>query len=231
MRHSKRSISIGLATSSTWPGGWIGAPWIRQGWFQAHRLYAEHSVGGTAGLWAEAAYRRLVAGEYRNWTERINLERALVAMLAADCERVVVGYTLKREYFNTEYSNGVENVAFDSQAGLLSEIFPRTVKLKDFPWNGWLRLGIATRPIAAWNPVGGFDDAFGRLLWMTMADPALLPDPYGGSWIANRGSSCRRRDVRRRGDPRGRAPTRGGNRIAAALSAPARPHSNDFATR
>jgi hypothetical protein len=175
--------------SSIWPGGWIGAPWIKQGWFQAHQLYAEHLVGGTAGLWAEAAYRRLVAGAYRNETERINLERSLVAMLAAGCERVVVGYTLKREYFNSDYSNGVENVAFDSQAGLLSQIFPRTVKLKDFPWNGWLRLGIATTPSAAWNPIGGFNDAFGRLLWSAMGDSALLPEPYGGSWIANRASA------------------------------------------
>ncbi len=175
--------------SSTWPGGWIGAPWIKQGWFQAHQLYAEHFVGGTAGLWAEAAYRRLVAGAYRNATERMNLERALVAMLAAGCERVVVGYTLKREYFNSDYSNGVENVAFASQAGLLSQIFPRTVKLKDFPWNGWLRLGIASAPSAAWNPIGGFNDAFGRLLWSAIGDPALLPEPSGGSWIANRASA------------------------------------------
>jgi hypothetical protein len=175
--------------SSPWPGGWIGAPWIKQGWFQAHRLYAEHFVGGTAGLWAEAAYRRLVAGAYRNATERINLERVFVATLVAGCERVVVGYTLKREYFNTEYSNGVENVAFDSQGGLQSQIFPRTVKLKDFPWNGWLRLGIATTPTAAWNPVGGLNDAFGQLLWSAIGDPALLPEPYGGSWIANRASA------------------------------------------
>jgi hypothetical protein len=175
--------------STTWLGGWIGAPWVKQGWFQAHRVYAEHIVGGTAGLQAEAAYRRLVAGAYRNATERINLERALVGMLVAGCERVAVGYTLQREYFNTDYSNGVENVAFDSQAGLLSPIFLRTAKLKDFPWNGWLRLGIATTPDAAWNPVAGFNDAFGRLLWQAMGDPALLPEPYGGSWIANRASA------------------------------------------
>jgi len=174
--------------SSTWRGGWIGAPWLKHGWFEAHQLYAEHA-GATAGPAAEAAYHRLVAGAYRNATERINLERALVSALAAGCERVVVGYTLQREYFNSDYSTGVENVAFDSQAGLLSPIFPRTVKLKDFPWNGWLRLGIAAAPNAAWNPIGGFNDAFGRLLWSAVGDPALLPEPYGGSWIANRASA------------------------------------------
>jgi hypothetical protein len=34
----------------------------------------------------------------------------------------------------------------------------RTVKLKDFPWNGWLQLGLQPHPSAAWNPVGGFTD-------------------------------------------------------------------------
>ncbi len=31
-----------------------------------------------------------------------------------------------------------ENIAYDSHAGFNSAIFIRTVKLKDFPWNGWL---------------------------------------------------------------------------------------------
>jgi hypothetical protein len=62
------------------------------------------------------------AGDYRNDVERINLERTLVGMLGDGCERVVVGYTLRREDFNADYSNGVEDVGFDSQAGLLSAI-------------------------------------------------------------------------------------------------------------
>ncbi|MGH8648198.1 MAG: hypothetical protein ACREUP_02665, partial [Burkholderiales bacterium] len=84
------------------------------------------------------------------------------------------------------YSNGVENIAFDSHSGFDSPVFARTVKLKDFIWNGWLRLGIATQPAAAWNPVGGLNDGFGRMLWLAVADPALLPAPHGGHWIANR---------------------------------------------
>jgi len=164
------------------------APWSKEGWFQAHLLYAGNFVGGTAGLWAEHAYRRLVAGDYDGDVERINLQRSLVTMLAAGCERVVVGYTLREEHFNSEYSVGVEDVAFDSQDGLLSAVFPRSVKLKDFPWNGWLRIGTAARPTTAWNPIGGFDDPFGRLLWLTVSDPALLHEPYGGSWMPNRAS-------------------------------------------
>jgi hypothetical protein len=162
-------------------GGSVDAPWVKQGWYQASRLYAGDAA-------TKAIHDRLVSGRYRDPTERINLERALVSTLIASCKRVIVGYTLKREYLNADYSNGVENAVFDSQAGLLSPLFPRTVKLKDFPWNGWLRVGTATAPTAAWNPVGGFDDDFGQLLWRAVGDPALFPEPYAGSWIANRAS-------------------------------------------
>ena len=60
------------------------------------------------------------------------------------------------------------------------------MKLKDFPWNGWLRLGVPTTPSAAWNPVGGFSDTTGRLIWYAVGDPALFPSPYSGSWTLNR---------------------------------------------
>jgi hypothetical protein len=98
----------------------------------------------------------------------------------------VAGYTVKKEYFNAEFSAGIENVGFDSLAGLNSPVFLRTVKLKDFPWNGWLRLGIGTRPEAAWNPIAGFGDPAGRLIWSAIGDPAAFPEPYGEGWVLNR---------------------------------------------
>ncbi len=167
-------------------GGWSAPPWVKQGWFQAYLLFAGWPQDGAERTAADTANRRLQNGEYRESPERINLERSLVSTLIAGCGRMVVGYRLKREHFNAEYSNGVENIAFDSQSGFESPLFARTVKLKDFIWNGWLRLGIATKPAAAWNPVGGFSDAFGRVLWLAVGDPALLPAPHGGNWIPNR---------------------------------------------
>ena len=65
-------------------------------------------------------------------------------------------------------------------------MFIRTVKLKDFPWNGWLTLGIADRAGSAWNPVAGMTDPFGRLMWSAVTDPALLPSPYETGWMLNR---------------------------------------------
>jgi hypothetical protein len=60
------------------------------------------------------------------------------------------------------------------------------VKLKDFPWNGWLKLGIDVPPDAAWNPIGGFSGGFGRLLWSAIGDPALFCAPYDARWMLNR---------------------------------------------
>ena len=65
-------------------------------------------------------------------------------------------------------------------------MFLRTVKLKDFPWNGWLQLGVPERAGAAWNPVAGFTDPFGRLMWSAIADPAAIPSPNDATWMLNR---------------------------------------------
>jgi hypothetical protein len=175
-----------LAAHGVALNGWLGPPWLKEGWFHAYLLGAGPLSDTAERQAAEALYRRLATGAYSGPTERIELERRLVSRVTAGCERAVLGYTVRREYFSAEFSQGVENIAWDSQTGFNSAIFLRTVKLKDFPWNGWLRLGIASRPAAAWNPVAGFSDPAGRLLWGALGDPALLPAPYGGGWLPNR---------------------------------------------
>jgi hypothetical protein len=166
--------------------GVLGPPWLKEGWFSAYLL-----LGGTVtdrGVRANVGrvYHRLVTGDYRGVEEKANLDRALVSLLREGCERVVVGYTERAAYFNADYTRGIENIGYDSQSGANAAIFVRTVKLKDFIWNGWLRLGVAGTPVAAWNPIGGFGDAFGRLLSAAVEDPAFLPGPYGAGWIPNR---------------------------------------------
>jgi hypothetical protein len=166
--------------------GWLGPPWLKQGWFHAYLLQSSAVRDRASQQTIEALYQRLATGSYTDLREAITLERKLVAELIDGCERVVVGYTVRRERFSAEFSQGIENVAYDSAAGLNSAIFVRTAKLKDFPWNGWLRLGMGAKPAAAWNPIAGFSDAAGRLIWAAVGDPAMLADPYGGSWMANR---------------------------------------------
>ncbi len=163
-----------------------GPPWRKEGWFQAYLLLAETITGKDAQARIESHVRRLQRGDYATAEERINLSRALVKTLTSGCRRVVAGYAIRREFYSTAYTSGVENIAFDSQAGFNSAIFIRTVKLKDFPWNGWLSLGVSGKPDAAWNPVAGFTDEAGRLIWQVLGDPAAFPEPYNAGWSLNR---------------------------------------------
>ena len=175
---------VAAATFAT--NGWLGPPWVRTGWFHAYRALADADSGSDRNRHADAAFARLQTGDFGGAVEKINLERDLVRSLTADCRRMVAGYVLKREYIDTEFSAGIENIAYDAIEGLNSPMFVRTVKLKDFPWNGWLFLGTGARPDAAWNPVAGFTDPFGRLMWFALGDPAVVPSPYESGWVLNR---------------------------------------------
>ena len=164
---------------------WPGPPWIHEGWFQAHRLLAPHPDPAIRDL-ADQSFERLIRGEYLGLAERANIERALVSDLTGACKRQVVGYSIDREYLNEANPEGIENVAFDSINGLNSPVFVRTAKLKDYPWNGKLHIGVSKAAKAAWNPVTGFTDPVGRLMWSAIGDPAMISFPFNGSWMANR---------------------------------------------
>jgi hypothetical protein len=179
------SMSALRAGVETRVGGWHGPPWIKEGWFHAWLLQAP-VLPAFARRAAEELVRRRTDLTYRVPAERVALERRLVSAASAGCERVVLGYTLRREPLNDDYSEGVENIAVDAQSGIATPIFVRTVKLKDFPWNGWLHAGTAPPARAAWNPVAGFTDDGGRMVWAAVGDPALLLDPDNGRWIPNR---------------------------------------------
>ncbi|MFZ1105320.1 MAG: hypothetical protein WAN86_21125 [Hyphomicrobiaceae bacterium] len=166
--------------------GWMGPRWARSGWFHAYRLLADTIADPEARQRVEVDAARLRSGDIANAAERANLERDLVRRLTAGCRGAVAGYTVKREFYNATFSDGIENLAPDALEGLNSPMFLRTVKLKDFPWNGWLKLGTPVSPRAAWNPVGGFGDGFGRLMWSAIGDPTAIPSPYGHGWVLNR---------------------------------------------
>ncbi len=176
-----------LVTSASFAmNGWLGPAWIRTGWFHAYLLLSERAGDEKVRRRIETHLQRLRTAAYDGAVERINLERSLVTALAGGCHTLVAGYTVKREYFNADSSTGIENIAYDSLEGFNSPIFIRTVKLKDFPWNGLLALGIGAPPAAAWNPVAGFTDEFGRLMWSAVGDSALIPSPYESAWMLNR---------------------------------------------
>jgi hypothetical protein len=179
------SVADLVADATTSTNAWLGPRFSRSGWFHAYRLLG-NAMSDPDRQEIEAWAARLQTADYGSGIERINLERDLVQSLASNCRAMVVGYRTKIEVFNTQYSGGIENISFDALEGFRSPMFLRTVKLKDFPWNGSLLLGVETRPDAAWNPVAGFSDPFGRLVWFALADPAAIPSPYDASWTLNR---------------------------------------------
>lgn len=166
--------------------GWFGPPWVKTGWFQAEQLLGDAVTDPARKQRADADVHRLESGDFKDLTERVNLERDLVTALTSGCRTVVAGYTVKHEYFNDDFSAGIENIGYDSITGLDSPLFLRTAKLKDFPWNGWLRLGIDAAPTSAWNPIGGMTDPFSRVMWFATGDFALLPSPYDAGWMLSR---------------------------------------------
>jgi hypothetical protein len=174
------------ARTMTLVNGWVGPPWLRKGWFEADLLLDDAAIDPAAKTRAATDVERLATGDYEDAAERINLERDLVGLLTGGCHKTVAGYTIRHQYYNDDYSAGIENIAYDAVTGFASPMFLRTAKLKDFPWNGWLGLGTDARPTAAWNPIAGFTDDFGRLMWSALGDPAVLPAPNDSGWTINR---------------------------------------------
>ncbi|MGH7080976.1 MAG: hypothetical protein ACREFV_00750, partial [Acetobacteraceae bacterium] len=165
--------------------GWSGPPWIKSGWFQAYQLLAD-ALPPAERKEAADELRALERGNFDDLDARFNAERDFVSLLTSNCRRAVAGYTIRREWYDNDYSTGIQNIAFDSISGFDSPVFIRTAKLKDYPWNGILRLGVPSPPKAAWNPVAGFTDPAGRLIWSALSDRSGFPSPYGAGWELDR---------------------------------------------
>lgn len=165
--------------------GWSGPPWIKYGWFQAYQLLAD-ALPRAEQKEAKDQLAILEAGDFDGLDDQFNAERNLVSLLTSNCSRAVAGYTIRREWYDNDYYTGIENIAFDSMAGLNSPVFLRTAKLKDYPWNGILGLGVPSPPKAAWNPVAGFTDPAGRVIWSALSDRSGFPSPYGAGWQLDR---------------------------------------------
>lgn len=165
--------------------GWSGPPWIKAGWFQAYQLLA-NALPPPEQKRAATELAQLERGNFDDLDGRFNAERSLVLLLTSNCSRAVAGYTTRREDYDNNYYTGIQNIAFDSIAGLNAPVFIRTAKLKDYPWNGILRLGTQAPPDAAWNPVAGFTDPAGRIIWSALSDRSGFPAPYGAGWELDR---------------------------------------------
>lgn len=183
-----QEIDVGelIAANMMELNGFIAPPWLKDGWWHALLALGEADSDDAHKQEIESDRRRLISGDVAGLADRINVARDLVRRLTTGCRTLVAGYTVKREFVNVEFSAGIENIGYDSLSGLASPMFIRTVKLKDFPWNGWLMLGTQAQATSAWNLIGGMTDPFGRLLRFSLGDAALVPAPYDAGFMLNR---------------------------------------------
>ena len=114
-----------IARASVAINGWSGPAWLRTGWFQAYLLLGALAGNEDLRHRVELLLQRLKTATYENAVERINLERTLVSTLAGNCRARVAGYTVKREYFSTAFTAGIENVSYELGDGLqLTDVHP-----------------------------------------------------------------------------------------------------------
>ena len=74
-----------LREEATRINGWIGPPWLKEGWFHAHALSARAVTDPAARSAIEETFARRVRGEFANAVERLNLERRLVMLVTRGC--------------------------------------------------------------------------------------------------------------------------------------------------
>jgi len=111
-----------------------------------------------------------VAGEQRQSSSGASW-RGLVGLRAASCSATPCARAAQQRL-----RRGHENVAADSQAASRRRSSSHR-KLKDFPWNGWLRVGVlaAARGVEIRSAASPTPPP--ALVWSAVGDDALLLDP------------------------------------------------------
>jgi len=144
-------------------------------------LYTEYVIGRLVDL-PEA--KRLAAGHFSSEGERIQLLRHVIEYALTESPVAYVIAELDLFFYNSS-RQGVENIAYDRFSGPDSYWFYRTIKLKEFVWNGWLRIGVPKFHSTPYPPLGGFG-ANERGVWMAISDSAGWAHPRLGGWYPMR---------------------------------------------
>jgi hypothetical protein len=96
-------------------------------------------------------------------------------------------YDTEYYVFNDDYDVGLHNMAWSPLVGFLEpSAFFRTVKIKLFPWNGWLLVGSPSVDKCRFNPFLVPGDATCYGLWSVLSDPAFVLNPYNLTFEPNR---------------------------------------------
>ena len=197
-----------LAAHAIGAGGTFAPPWLKDGWFHAYLLQAPAITDPAARQAVEGLYRRLVTLAYDGGGGARGARaparpaargrvRAPRAGLHGAARALQLGVLAGHREHRLGFPAGLQ--LRDLRAHRQAQGFSVERVAAGSAWPG--------RATAAWNPVAGFTDAPGRLLWAAIGDPGLIPAPYAAGFVPHRAVPAQVAVAGPAGirDPRGRA--------------------------
>lgn len=124
--------------------------------------------------------QRIYAGEFASEAEREGLVREAVAAGISESVRVFIAS-------NTDWyvaAEGISGIVNDFGAGVPGRFTPINARGP----GGDLAIGVKQIYQAAWNPVMGLTDTYGRDVWEIVSDPGTHRHPFTGSSMPVRSS-------------------------------------------
>ncbi|MEM3022080.1 MAG: ABC transporter substrate-binding protein [Candidatus Bathyarchaeia archaeon] len=127
--------------------------------------------------------KRITMGNFTSKEERERLFKEAAILGVGESVRIFLASTVEPYIV----SRGIEGVVEDFGAGITSRWTLLNARLKGDA-GGRMRIGMKQIYQASWNPVGGLNDVYSRIVWQVIADPDIWSHPHTGKPLPVRAS-------------------------------------------
>ncbi|MEM2340088.1 MAG: ABC transporter substrate-binding protein [Candidatus Bathyarchaeia archaeon] len=119
--------------------------------------------------------KRITMGNFTSKEERERLFKEAALLGVGESVRIFLASTIEPYIVN----RGIEGVVEDFGAGITSRWTLLNARPKG-ETGGRMRIGMKQIYQASWNPVGGLNDIYSRIIWQVVADPDIWNHPHTG---------------------------------------------------
>lgn len=119
--------------------------------------------------------KRITMGNFTSREEREGLFREAALLGVRESVRIFLASTIEPYIV----SRGIEGVVEDFGAGITGRWTLLNARLRGGA-GGTIRIGMKQIYQASWNPVGGLNDVYSRMVWQAIADPDIWSHPHTG---------------------------------------------------
>lgn len=119
--------------------------------------------------------KRITMGNFTSKGEREELFRRATLLGIGESVRIFLASTID-PYVTNKMAEGVVE---DFGAGITGRWTLVNVRLRGEP-GGIVRIGMKQIYQASWNPIGGLNDVYSRMIWQAIADPDMWTHPHTG---------------------------------------------------